>query len=285
MGPGIVRDVALPFAIFMIVFGIGLELQIDDFRRVFRARRTLAIGMALQMLVFPLVTIPLIALLDLPESLAAGFVLMAACPSGGFSNILTSIAGANVALSITMTTFSTLLAVVTMPALLLLARGGEVLTVPIEVLIGQLIFTVLVPIGAGITCRRLRPLAVERYGPRYVRAANVYVYAIVAYLFYQGGVAPFVGFVQALIVSFGLFAMTAVPTFLLARATVGGDDDAFTIAIEASIRNMGLATLVALSGLGRPELVAAPTAYFFACASFGLVLSLAYKPYRMRRTA
>jgi BASS family bile acid:Na+ symporter len=282
MEAGFAREVLLPIAIFMIVFGIGMELGIEDFTRVLRDRRTLAVGMVIQSLVFPLVALPLVAVLDLPPHLAAGFVLMAACPSGGFSNIITHIAAANVALSITMTTFSTLLAVFTMPAILYLSRGGEVLMVPMSVLAGQLFFAVLMPIGAGIAFRRARPQVVERYGKTYLRYSNIYVYTVVGWMFYQGGLAPFAGFVQAFQISLVLFAASALPAFLLAKSAHANVDDAFTIAIEASIRNMALATLIALSGLGRLDLLAAPTAYFFACALFGLVVAVIYKPYRAR---
>lgn len=282
MGPGLARDVLLPMAILLVVFGIGLELSFEDFKRVLRDRRTLVVGTVVQVLVFPLVTLPAMALFDPPAHLAAGFVLLAACPSGGFSNILTFVAGANVALSITLTTISTMLAVVTMPAVLLLARGGDVLVVPMGVVIGQLVVTVALPVCAGIAVRARWPQRVERYSRQYSRAANAYIYVLVVWMFYQTGSAPFAGFMLAFFISLALFSIAMVVAYLLALATSADLNDAFTIAIEASVRNMGLATMVALSAFGRPDLIASPTAYFFGCALLGLVASVAFKTYRGR---
>jgi BASS family bile acid:Na+ symporter len=282
---GIARDILLPMAIFLVVFGIGLELSVTDFVRVLRERRLLVMGTVIQVLVFPVITLLAVALLDLPEHLAGGFVLLAACPSGGFSNILTYLAGANLALSITLTTLSTLLAVVTMPAILLFARGGEVMAIPLEVVVGQLIATVALPVSAGITVRRLWPSLVRRYAKAYGNGTNVFIYVLVGWLFYQTGTALFAGFMHAFFVSLGLFVATMLPAQLLARAIGAGQDDAFTIAVEASIRNMGLATLIAFSTLGRPELVVAPTAYFFGCALLGLIAALAVKRSRTNITA
>jgi BASS family bile acid:Na+ symporter len=284
MDPSIARDILLPIAILLVVFGIGLELSVSDFRRVLRDRRTLLIGTALQVLVFPLVALPAMAYLGLPTNVAAGFVLLAACPSGGFSNILAFIARANVALSISLTAISTLLAVVTMPAVLFLARGGDVLAVPMDVVIGQLVVTVALPVCGGIFVRARWPRLVEQYGKPYGTAANIFIYVLVAWMFYQTGMAPFAGFTLAFFVSLGLFAVAMAAAYLLAIASGAEIDDAFTIAIEASIRNMGLATLVALSTLGRPDLIASPTAYFFGCALLGVVAALVFKSYRRRVT-
>lgn len=280
MEPSIARDVLLPLGILLVVFGIGLELSVADFRRVVARRRVLVAGTVIQTLVFPLIAVPTVAFLDLPAHLAGGFVLLASCPSGGFSNILAYLAGANVALSITLTVISTLLAVVTMPLVLMLARGGELLSLPLEVVVGQLIATVAIPVGAGIAVRRSRPDLVARWGKRYGAAANTFIYAVVGWMLYQAGTAPFAGFTTAFSVSLFLFPAAMVAAAMTARLAGADGVDTFTIAIEAGVRNMGLATLVALGALGRPEFITSPAAFFLGCAVVGLIFALGFRRYR-----
>ncbi|MBK8656383.1 MAG: bile acid:sodium symporter [Haliscomenobacter sp.] len=105
----------LNLCLAFIMFGVALDLQIEYFKKVFRSPRVLAVGLASQLVGLPLLTLGLIYLLRPNPSLAFGMLLVAACPGGNVSNYATHLSKANTALSVAMTTISTLGAVLLTP--------------------------------------------------------------------------------------------------------------------------------------------------------------------------
>ena len=98
-----------------LMFGIALDTRVADFKRVLRMPGAMAVGVAAQFIVLPAVTFVLTLLLKPGPSIALGMILVACCPPGNVSNILTHRAGGNVALSVSMTAISNALAIVLMP--------------------------------------------------------------------------------------------------------------------------------------------------------------------------
>ncbi|KSZ57726.1 symporter [Rhodococcus pyridinivorans KG-16] len=98
-----------------IMLGIALDTSVDDFRRALRAPKAMAVGITAQFLALPAVTWLLTLLLDPAPSIALGMILVACCPPGNISNVLTHRAGGDVALSVSMTAVSNVLAIVLMP--------------------------------------------------------------------------------------------------------------------------------------------------------------------------
>ena len=107
--------VALNVVLGFLMFGIALDTRVADFRRVLRMPGAMAVGVAAQFIVLPAVTFVLTLLLKPGPSIALGMILVACCPPGNVSNILTHRAGGNVALSVSMTAISNALAIVLMP--------------------------------------------------------------------------------------------------------------------------------------------------------------------------
>ncbi|MGX7725586.1 bile acid:sodium symporter family protein [Rhodococcus sp. 5G237] len=106
---------ALNVVLAAIMLGIALDTSVDDFRRALRAPKAMAVGIAAQFLALPAVTWLLTLLLDPAPSIALGMILVACCPPGNISNVLTHRAGGDVALSVSMTAVSNVLAIVLMP--------------------------------------------------------------------------------------------------------------------------------------------------------------------------
>jgi BASS family bile acid:Na+ symporter len=98
-----------------LMFGIALDTKLEDFRRVARMPWAMAVGIAAQFVVLPAVTYTLTLLLGVAPSIALGMILVACCPPGNISNLLTHRAKGNVALSVSMTAISNALSVVLMP--------------------------------------------------------------------------------------------------------------------------------------------------------------------------
>ena len=99
----------------VIMFGIAMDTKVSDFREVRRMPKAMAVGIAAQFIALPAITFLLTLLLGVQASIAMGMILVACCPPGGTSNLLTYRAGGNVALSVSMTGISSLLAVLLMP--------------------------------------------------------------------------------------------------------------------------------------------------------------------------
>lgn len=160
-------DVAVPAITFILLATVGLDLTRDDFARVRRQGALVLTG-----LIAPLILLPPLAL-DLtwafrpsPE-VAAGVILVAACPIGGISNTYSYVAGASTALSVTLTGLSCLLAGVTVP---LVGRGLELalgrpleLAAPIPLLLGQLLLMLGLPVALGMSIRRRWPDPAEQH--------------------------------------------------------------------------------------------------------------------------
>jgi BASS family bile acid:Na+ symporter len=259
-------DAAGPLILFWMMAAVGLELSLDDFRRVARYRWSVVVGTLGQWTLLPLATGALVLALGLPGSTAAGVVLITATPGGAISNVFTYLAGANTALSVTLTAVSSLLAVVTLP--LLTATGfdwfaGEALAmeVPVLPMIGQLALFVLTPIAAGMLVRARRPAFAQRNAPRVRRAVLI---ALVAFLVIgmSSDDSGLLGAVAAGLVPALLWTVVAMAVgFAVAVACRLEAPERFTFVIEYSVKNVGLAAIVALAGFGKPELAVFAGAY------------------------
>jgi len=106
----------LNILIGLIMFGVALDIRVDDFKRVVRDPRGPLIGLAAQFILLPAMTFVLVLIIEPLPSIALGMMMVAACPGGNFSNFLTHYAKANSALSVSMTAISTTLAIVMTPA-------------------------------------------------------------------------------------------------------------------------------------------------------------------------
>ena len=116
---GIITDVVLPLSLAFIMFSLGLGLSINDFTRVFFKPRDFLIGLFFQIIVLPIVAIIIVLFWPLSPELAVGVMILAAAPGGVTSNVLTSYAKGNIALSISLTAINSILCVITVPIILI----------------------------------------------------------------------------------------------------------------------------------------------------------------------
>ena len=107
--------VGLPLALAIIMFGLGLDLTIGDFKRVGRAPKAVGVALACQILLLPAICFGLVVLFDLPALLGIGMLLLAASPGGTTANLFSHLFKGDVALNITLTAINTVIAVVTLP--------------------------------------------------------------------------------------------------------------------------------------------------------------------------
>ena len=160
-----VAMIALNAIIALMMFGVSLELRADDFRRILRAPKAPAIGMLVQFLLLPAATCGLTVLLPIDPHLALGMILVATCPSGTFSNIMTWLARGNVAVSASVTAVSSLTAGIFTPLNFALYAGlnpetRALLTTisvdPVE-LLAMVVLVLILPMVAGMALGKRRP--------------------------------------------------------------------------------------------------------------------------------
>ena len=148
-----------PLCLAIIMFGLGLGLQVSDFMRVVRYPKDFIVGFLCQVVLLPIIALILIKIITLPPEIALGVMVIAASPGGVTSNILTKIAGGDVALSVTLTAVVSLLCVFTIPLIIFTSADliGVGITKDISIVkMGmKMFFVVTVPVIFGMTTRSL----------------------------------------------------------------------------------------------------------------------------------
>ncbi|AKG05254.1 sodium transporter [Salimicrobium jeotgali] len=145
----------------VVMFGIGLTMQPVDFKLVMKKPLPVIAGVAAQYVLMPLTALGIAYLLNLPAELAAGLVLLGSVPGGTASNVMVYLAKGNLALSVAMTSFSTLLAPILTPAILLMLAGQWLPVDPVSMFL-SIVQVIIVPITLGLLVRKLFPETVDK---------------------------------------------------------------------------------------------------------------------------
>jgi len=247
--------------LFLFMLVVGLELSLADFRRVLAAPRAVVGGTLAQILLLPLMTWGVVWALGVNPVFGAGAVLVAVSPGAGMSNILAALARANVALSVTLTALASVLAVVTLPSVASLGmrvflEDSTAVEVPVTALVLQLTFSLLLPISLGMWFRSRDPVRAARVAPTVHRLlmAAIVLAIVVSVAFADE---------SQLDVGGGGIAFAAAAIWTLAAGSIGwataralrlDAEDRVTFVIEFAARNVAVASIVAVSGLGRVDL-------------------------------
>jgi BASS family bile acid:Na+ symporter len=167
MQDSLLTQVFLPLALFIIMLGMGLTLVPEDFKRVARFPGAVALGLVLKLLVIPLVTFIALEVMPMPPELAVGFILLAACPGGATTNLITHLAKGDVALSITLTAIASVITVFTIPLMVnwgLLRYMGEARMIELPLLrtIAQILVITVIPVVLGMVLRAKWPALSHR---------------------------------------------------------------------------------------------------------------------------
>ena len=154
--------VFLPFALFIIMLGMGLGLTVKDFTRIFVEPKAVIIGLIAQLIIVPVVGFLLAIFFPLSPELAVGVVILAACPGGPTSNLVTYLVKGNVALSITLTAISSLVTVFTIPLVVNLAMQqfmteSVALQLPFLKTVIQIAVITLIPVSLGMLTHHYAP--------------------------------------------------------------------------------------------------------------------------------
>ncbi|ELY24034.1 sodium symporter [Natrialba magadii ATCC 43099] len=234
----------------IIMLGMGLTLTVEDFRRVLERPRDVFIGAAAQWLCMPLFAYLLVALLGLPWELGIGLLLLGAAPGGTASNVMTYLGRGDVALSVTITSVTTIAAPLVVPAWIVLLAGEEI-TVTFAAMAEEIVLIVLIPVVAGLLLRIL----LDRYAPA-VAKAGLTVFPAISVLAIVLIVAAIVGlnveeiFAASALVFLAVIIHNALGLgagYGIGHATGMAEDRARACAFEVGLQNSGLAVALAVA--------------------------------------
>lgn len=278
-----------PFVLFLLMSVVGLELTVDDFRRVAKKPRAVVGGTLSQIVLLPLMTWAVVQVFALDPVFGAGAILVAVAPGAGISNILTALARANAALSVTLTAVASVLAVVALPTIASVGMRvfldtESAVEIPVGSLVGQLVFMLLVPIVGGMAVRARAPEFADRIAPRVQRGVLVAITLAVVLS------AAFVDDEQISSSAANPRAFAAAFAWTLSAMGIGwttarllnlSEADRFTFVIEFGARNIAVSAIVALSALGRLDLTFFSGVYM----AVGYPIAVGAAIWRRRRTA
>ncbi len=248
-------------ALGVIMFGMGMTLQAEDFARVARMKLAVACGLTAQFIVMPLSAWAIANVFRLPPELAMGFIIVGACPGGTASNVISYLAKADVALSVTMTALSTLAAIVLTPWLIGVL-GGQFLPVNSWDLFMSVVKIVLAPVAAGFGVRRMMGGRTQHRILEWLPATSVLLISMVIasiVAMSRDRLFEAIGTVGALVVLHNAIGLSL--GYALASALRLPRSVRRTIAIEVGMQNSGLGVALATAHFAS-TLVALPSSVF-----------------------
>ena len=202
----------------LVMFGMGTKMSVRDFAGVARMPYPVVIGISLQFLVMPLTGYTLATAFGFPAEVAAGLVLIGSCSSGLASNVMCYLAGANLALSITLTAVATLLAPLATP-FWMSTLAGEMVEVETTKMMINIVKIVIVPIGAAMIHDQLKPLEPRRKTAALIAGAAIAIGAFSAGLSAHLGSSQFLdsSVSEALIIFGGALGFALIFHLLTSR--------------------------------------------------------------------
>ncbi len=235
----------------IIMLGMGVTLTVDDFRRILKYPGRVIAGVSLQYGIMPLLGWSFACLYDLPTPLAVGLILVASCPGGTASNVISYLAKADVPLSVTMTSITTLLAIVATPFFTTILAGSRV-DVPAFGLFLSTVQVILVPVAAGVLMNRYLPRFTKTVLPVMPLVAVIFITLIVASIIGAGREYILEAGWKLIAAVFSLhaggFLLGYITAFIITRDVI----TARTISIEVGMQNSGLGVVLARSNFANP---------------------------------
>jgi BASS family bile acid:Na+ symporter len=261
-----VVDLLLPLALAFIMFSLGLTLVVADFKRVFTRPKAMVVGLVGQMVVVPVLALAITLAWGLAPEMAVGLMIVAACPGGVSSGLLTHLARGETALSISLTAVTSVASVATVPFIVDLSmqhfmQSGAGVDFPLLKMVRGVFLLTTIPVLLGMALKAWRPvLALRLERPAGRLATALFILIVLATFFSQrqvlldnlGSIGPAAMLLNLLTIGAG-FAI-AQTAGLLRR-------DRIAIATECGLHNAGLGIFIAASVMQSPAMTVPSVVY------------------------
>ncbi|MGW9685440.1 bile acid:sodium symporter family protein [Flagellimonas sp. 2504JD1-5] len=276
----ILTKVALPLSLAIIMLGMGMTLIPADFARIVKYPKGVLLGLTNQLIFLPLIGFLLAWAFDLDPTMAVGIMILAACPGGPTSNLITLVSKGNIALSVTLTAIASFVSILTIPFIISYAlnhfgSGSETaIKLPILDTILQIMVITVIPISIGMIIRRFKPdFAHKMEKPMRIASTVIFILifiAVIAANFKLLGeamkkVGPVTLLLNLATMSLGYFSAKLLRLNL---------KEAISITVESGIQNGTLAFVIATTILNNIEMGIPTGAYSIWMFATGGILML-----------
>ena len=264
-------QVLLPASLALIMFGMGLTLTVNDFKQLLKTPKAVSLGLFGQMICLPLMAFLLCLAFNVEAHIAIGLMVLAACPGGTSSNLLSHIARANLALSVSLTAITTVICVVSTPWLI--KFSVDYFTIlpdePFSLLktsLSLLVIT-LIPIIMGMSVRHFALKFAMRTEGMFRHLSTFFLFTMIILITIDEQDMLIDAFPDVFILTFTLNFLATVIGVIIARLGRLNDNDAVTLGIEVRTQNATMSILISVSFLNHSE-------YAIASAVYGVTMYL-----------
>lgn len=287
MQASVLTEVLLPLALAFVMFGMGLTLTLQDFSRLVKTPKAVLSGVIGQILLLPLLAFALCIAFALPPYIAVGIMILAACPGGTTSNLISHLARANLALSVSLTAVSTIVCVFSTPFIIQFAinyfveENAPSFSI-IQTVVG-LVGVSIVPVIIGMVIRARKPMFAQRTEDFFRKFSMYFMLLMIVGVLVSEKDSLAASFDSAFLVCVTLNVLSVSLGLLLSKITGLNVKDALTLAIEIGVQNAALAMLICISFLKAPDYAIAAGVYGIAMYIGPAFLAIWAKRYRARQ--
>ncbi|TGM58281.1 bile acid:sodium symporter family protein [Leptospira adleri] len=279
MESNLLTAVFLPLALGIIMLGMGMSLTIDDFKRIFILPKAVVTGLTLQLLLLPIIGWLIADLSGLPGELAVGLMLLAICPGGATSNLITHLAKGDVALSITLTAITSCVTVISIPILLNISMhhflgNGQMIELNVPQTILQIFLVTVLPVSIGMILNAKKPDLSKKFEKLVKILSGIFLVLIIAGAIVRErqNIVPF--FIKVGPAALALNLTTMVLGFLGASLMKVTKSQRTSITIEVGIQNGTLGIAIATSILNNAAMAVPSAIYSLIMFATGAIFSL-----------
>lgn len=261
-----VSSFLLPASLAFIMFSLGLGLTPPDFVRIVRQPRALLVGVLCHFVLLPLACFAMIKLAGITGAFAIGFMILAACPTGSTSNLLTYIARGDVALALSFTAVASVLTIFTLPVIVSFslqhfAGTSQVVSAPVGLMMAQIFVMLGLPVALGMMARLRWTAWALRMEPKATKVATVLFVLIVIAAAVRNWALVRENFATLAPFAIGLNVTMLLCGFLVAWMARLSRRQSVTLGIETAVQNAALALVIASTVL-KQDAMAIPGALY-----------------------
>ena len=275
--------IILAIALIIIMFGMGLSLDKDDFIRLFQHPKAVIVGLVNQIILLPVIAYVLISLLNVETDIAIGIMILAACPGGPTSNLITYLAKGDIGLSISLTTVNSLITIFTIPfvidfALTQFLEADEMVQINKLQTVIQIFVIVIIPVSLGMALKNAKPIFADKMNKPVKIASGAVLFLVIIGLVIKKKEELIPYLKQAGLTALVLNIATMLVGLATAKIAKLSLAQSRTISIESGIQNGTMAIAIASGVLMNDNYAIAPAVYslimFF---TGGVIIAFAIK--------
>lgn len=279
MQESIFTTLILPIALALIMLGMGLSLKKEDFQRIAKQPKAVSVGLLSQLLLLPIIGFAITQVVAMPPAIAVGLMIIAISPGGVSSNMITYLAGGDVALSVTLTVCSSIVTIFTIPIFANLALNhflgqSAAIALPIGSTMGQIFLITIIPTVIGMYIQHQFPELAQRLEKVTGRLAIAFLALIILILLIRewSRLPEFI--LQAGLAVILLNILSMASGFMISKLLKLSTPQQITVAIEVGIQNGTLAIAITAGMLNNQDMAIPAAIYslFMYISGFATIL-------------